>query len=70
MNTLSGVSWHVVWKMFADLLGEHYSKGNGEFTPGVKWQGHKADSSPPYSAEVKNFGAIPPLPHMLSWHSR
>jgi hypothetical protein len=23
---------------------------------------------PPSSAEVKNGGAIPPLPHMSSWH--
>jgi hypothetical protein len=36
---------------------------------GVKRQGPEADHSPPSSAEVKNGGAIPPLPHMFSWHS-
>jgi hypothetical protein len=36
---------------------------------GVKWLGHEADHSPPCSAEVKNDGAIPPLPDMSSWHS-
>jgi hypothetical protein len=35
---------------------------------GVKKQGHKTDHSPPYSAEVKNGGAILPLPHTSSWH--
>jgi hypothetical protein len=35
---------------------------------GVKWQGCETDHSPPSSAEVKNDGAIPPLPHMPSWH--
>jgi hypothetical protein len=32
--------------------------------PGIKRQGHEADHSPPSSAEVKNGGALPPLPHM------
>jgi hypothetical protein len=32
---------------------------------GVKQQGHKADCSPPFSAEVMNGGAILPLPHVL-----
>jgi hypothetical protein len=36
---------------------------------GVKRPGHEANYSPPSSAEVKNSGAIPPLPHMSSWHS-
>jgi hypothetical protein len=26
-------------------------------------------TGPPSSAEVKNGGAIPPLPHTSSWHS-
>jgi hypothetical protein len=30
---------------------------------GVKWQGPEGDHSPPSSAEVKNDGLIPPLPH-------
>jgi hypothetical protein len=38
-------------------------------SPGVKWPGSGADHSPPSSAEVKNNGPIPPLPHMSSWHS-
>jgi hypothetical protein len=33
----------------------------------VKRQGHVADHSPPSNAEVKNGGAIPPLPYMFSW---
>jgi hypothetical protein len=28
-----------------------------------------ADHSPPSSAEVKKSGALPPFPHMSSWHS-
>jgi hypothetical protein len=35
----------------------------------VKWQGHEAGDSPPSSAEVKNDGAILPLPHAYSRHS-
>jgi hypothetical protein len=31
-----------------------------------RWLGHEADYSPPSSAEVKNGGAIPPLPHASS----
>jgi hypothetical protein len=31
---------------------------------GVKWRGREADHSPPLSAEVRNDGAIPPLPNM------
>jgi hypothetical protein len=41
----------------------------GALSPGVKWYGHEADHSPPSSVKVKNCGAIPPLPHMSSWHS-
>jgi hypothetical protein len=39
------------------------------FSLGVKWPGHEADHSPPSNAKVKNDGAIPPFPHMSSWHS-
>jgi hypothetical protein len=35
---------------------------------GVKRLGRESDNSPPSSAEVKNGGAIPPLPNMSSWH--
>jgi hypothetical protein len=34
----------------------------------VKWPGHETDCSPPSSA-IKNCGAIPPFPHMFSWHN-
>jgi hypothetical protein len=34
---------------------------------GVKGQGREADHSLPSSAEVKNGGAIPPLPSTSSW---
>jgi hypothetical protein len=35
----------------------------------IKWPGREADHSPPSSAEVKNVGAVPPLPHMSSWRA-
>jgi hypothetical protein len=41
----------------------------GAVSLGLKWQGRVADCSPPYSAEVKNGGAIPLLPHMSTCHS-
>jgi hypothetical protein len=36
----------------------------GALSAGVKWLGHEAEYSPPYIAEIKKGGAIPPLPHM------
>jgi hypothetical protein len=39
-----------------------YSKIPGAISTGVKQPGLEADHSPPSSAEVKNGGAIPPLP--------
>jgi hypothetical protein len=36
-------------------------------SPWVKRPGLKANYSPPISVEVKNGGALPPLPHMSSW---
>jgi hypothetical protein len=36
---------------------------------GGKAAGREADYSP-FSAEVKDGGSIPPLPHMSSWHVR
>jgi hypothetical protein len=41
----------------------------GTLSTGVKQLGHEADHSPPFSFEVKNGGAIPPLLHVSSWHS-
>jgi hypothetical protein len=38
--------------------------GGGGLSLGVKRPGHETDHSPPSSAEVKNGGAIPPLPCM------
>jgi hypothetical protein len=38
-------------------------------SPAVKRQGRETDHLPPPSAEVKNSGAVPPLPDMSSWHS-
>jgi hypothetical protein len=47
-----------------------YSMGTrGYFSRGIPQIGCEADDSPPPSAEVKNGGVIPPLPHMSSWHS-
>jgi hypothetical protein len=34
----------------------------------VKRQELEDDHSPLYNVEVKKVGAIPPLPHMYSWH--
>jgi hypothetical protein len=39
--------------------------GTGGDFPGGKWPGREADHSPPSSAEVKNRGAIPRLPHVI-----
>jgi hypothetical protein len=36
----------------------------GALSPGVTRQGRETDSLPPPSAELKNIGAIRPLPHM------
>jgi hypothetical protein len=35
---------------------------------GVKRLRRDADDSPSFSYEVKNVGAMPPLPHTSSWH--
>jgi hypothetical protein len=37
----------------------------GEISPGIKWPGREADHSPPSTANVKNDGVIPPLPHVF-----
>jgi hypothetical protein len=36
---------------------------------GIKQPGHEADHSYPPTADVKNGGVIPPLPHTPLWHS-
>jgi hypothetical protein len=46
-----------------------YPMDTGGFSQGVKRTGREADHSPPSpsTAQVKNGGAIPPLPHTPSW---
>jgi hypothetical protein len=39
----------------------------GTLSPGVKRPGREADHLPPSSVDVKNGGAVPPLPHTSSW---
>jgi hypothetical protein len=39
----------------------------GVISPGIKCPEHEADHSYPFSAEVKNGGAISPLPHKSPW---
>jgi hypothetical protein len=41
----------------------------GALSSGVKRPGREANKSPPSSAEFKNGGSIPPLPHISSWNS-
>jgi hypothetical protein len=43
------------------------TRGGGAISLGVKWPRRKFDHSPPYSAKVKNGGAIPPLPYTSTW---
>jgi hypothetical protein len=38
----------------------------GDLSAGLRWPGRETNHSPPFSAEVKNIGAIPPLPHAPS----
>jgi hypothetical protein len=35
----------------------------------AKWQGYETGHPLPSNAEIKNGGAIPPLPHTFSWRS-
>jgi hypothetical protein len=41
----------------------------GYVSLGIKQQRREADHSSPYSSQVKNGGAVPPLPHMFLCHS-
>jgi hypothetical protein len=43
-----------------------FSTGIEIISQGVKRPGREADHSPPTSAEIKNGGAIPLLPHVSS----
>jgi hypothetical protein len=52
-------------------IGAHpasYPMGTGAVSPRVKWTGREANRLPPFSAEVKNNGAIPPLRNSFSWN--
>jgi hypothetical protein len=46
-----------------------YPMGAGALSlgEGAKRPGHEDDRSHPSSVEVKNCGALPPLPHTSSW---
>jgi hypothetical protein len=46
-----------------------YPMGNGGPFPGIKRLGRETGQSPLCSVQVKNGGAIPPLPHTFSWDS-
>jgi hypothetical protein len=46
-----------------------YTMGTGAISPVIKRLGSEADHSTPPSTEVKNCGAIPPLPQTSSWRS-
>jgi hypothetical protein len=46
-----------------------YTMGTGGPLPAIKRPEREADHPLPSSAEVKNGGAIPPLPHTSSWRS-
>jgi hypothetical protein len=37
-------------------------------SPGLKRSRRQANNSAPSSADIKNRGAIPPLPHTYSWN--
>jgi hypothetical protein len=40
----------------------------GTLSLGAQWMGRQADHSPTSSAEAKNAGTIPPLPHVSLWN--
>jgi hypothetical protein len=52
-----------------DGRGSVPGKVPGVLSPGDKLSDRETLHSHPSSAEAKNGGAIPPLPHMSSWHS-
>jgi hypothetical protein len=43
------------------------SRYKGALIPWAKQLGPEADYLPPYSTEVKESGATPPLPHSYLW---
>jgi hypothetical protein len=55
-----------IFFFFFTVLGP--TQPSVKWVPGIKRSERDADHSPPSSAEVEKVGAIPPLPHMSSWH--
>jgi hypothetical protein len=51
----------------AELTQPRIQWVQGADSLGVKRKGHEIDHLLPSSAEVKNVGAIPPLPNKFSW---
>jgi hypothetical protein len=49
------------------FLSSAHPVGAGAASTGVKRQGREANHSPKSNVEVKNGGAIPPVPHKSSW---
>jgi hypothetical protein len=47
------------------LIEPHVHWIPGALSLGTQWPGHDTDHSLPSGAQVKNCGAIPPLPHTL-----
>jgi hypothetical protein len=69
-------SWH--GKMFLFSTASRLTLGSTKLpvqsVPGtpslkIKKAGREAQLSPPFNAEVKNGGAMLPLPRVSSWHS-
>jgi hypothetical protein len=64
----TGVRYCSLVHNFQTRTGAHsasHTMSTGAVSPGVQRQGREADHSPSFGAEVKNGGAIPPLPIRL-----
>jgi hypothetical protein len=46
-----------------------YIMESGDLCPKLKRPRREADHSPPFSAEVRNCGALTPLSHTSSWRA-
>jgi hypothetical protein len=60
-----GVLFSIMSRLALGPIQPHIQWVPGAVSPGVRR--HEADHSSPSSAEVKNGGTIPPLPHTSSW---
>jgi hypothetical protein len=58
-----------IWSVLSFETESYLVGTGGSFPKGNATRGGEADHSPPSSAEVKNDGAVPPLPRMSLWHS-